>query len=59
MKHQPTSILDECVKILYNLGGVSIEKTWQIELPEWLVWRLYGDSVESDNFYEDVMVKLV
>ena len=30
-----------------------------IQLPEWLVRRLYGDSVQSDTFYEDFMVKLV
>ena len=24
-----------------------------------ILWRLYGDSVESDTFYEDFMVKLV
>ena len=26
---------------------------------EWLVWRLYGDSEESDTFHGDFMVKLV
>ena len=24
-----------------------------------LVWRLYGDGVESDTFYGDFMIKLV
>ena len=28
----------------------------QITSQEWLVWRLYGDSVESDAFYLDFMV---
>ena len=28
-------------------------------LPEWLVWRSNGDSVESDTFYGDFMVKFV
>ena len=36
-----------------------MEKTWRVKLPEWLVWRLYGDSVESDTFFRDFMVKLV
>ena len=26
---------------------------------EWLVWRLYGDSVKRDTFYGDFTVKLV
>ena len=28
-------------------------------LPEWIVWRLFGDNVESDTSYGDFMVKVV
>ena len=47
------------VKIAWRLSRVFMEKTGHIKLPEWLVWRLYGDSVECVTFYGDFMVKLV
>ena len=31
----------------------------KIKLSEWLVSRLYGNGVETDTFYGDLMVKLV
>ena len=39
-----------------------MEKTWQIKLPEWLVWRLYGVSMESDilwRFYGKISLEIV
>ena len=45
------------VKLVWRLSGVFMEETWQIKLPEWFVWILYGDSVESDAFDGDFMAK--
>ena len=43
---------DFMVKLVCGLSLAFMEKTWQIKLPECLIWRLYGGSVEF-------MVKLV
>ena len=48
---------DFMVKLVWRLSGIFTGTTWSIKLPEWLVWRLYGDNVESDTFCEDFMVK--
>ena len=40
---------------LCDLPGVFMEKTWFILLPEWTIWRFYGDIVESDTSYGDFM----
>ena len=33
-----------------------MEKTCNLLLSEWLVWRLHGEGVESDTFYGDFMI---
>ena len=37
---------DVMVKLVCELSLAFMEKTWQIKLPECLIWRLYEDSVE-------------
>ena len=35
-----------------------MEKTWQILLSEWLVWRFSGNGMKRDTFYGDFMAKV-
>ena len=47
------------IEKLRNFYEISMEKISLIKLPEWLVWRLYGESVKSNTFYGDFVAKLV